>query len=149
MRPAHRILLLLPLLAACQTAETPPPRQATTLAEWCEQGHKILGFETISGWQKAATFESMKNRGCFGQPQAQAQAQAQAQPQAQTAAAPPRRPSEKMGWTGEFGAKWDLAVEKMCREARAILANPSAYTAEQLKNVRANYADEDCARLFP
>ena len=143
MRPAHRILLLLPLMAACQTAETPPPRHATTLAEWCQQGHKILGFETISGWQKAATFESMKNRGCFGQPQAQAQVPAQ------TAAAPPMRPSERRGYTGDFAAEWDAGVEKMCREAKAILANPARYTAEQLKNVRANYADEDCARLFP
>jgi len=124
------------MLTACQTAESPPPRQATSLAEWCEQGQKILGFETITNWQKAATFESMRNRGCFGQPQTQA-----------TVAL--RRPSEKMGWTGDDAVKWDLAVEKMCREARAILANPNGYSAENLKNVRANYADEDCARLFP
>jgi hypothetical protein len=52
------------LLAGCQTQE--PARPEITPENMCSEALRLLDDPYASDWQKAALFEAMRNRGCFG-----------------------------------------------------------------------------------
>jgi hypothetical protein len=61
-------------LSACQSTQRsyyspPKPLEQMTDSERCSYGVRLLGHPGATAYQKAAMYEAMQNKGCFGQQQ--------------------------------------------------------------------------------